>query len=82
MGAWVQSTLSESILNEAIEKKEKRLQTYIENTGINEQWLVMVIGSMGKSSFQMNDKIKTEIDSGFSRIYLMEDFNAKLNRLK
>jgi hypothetical protein len=82
MGAWVQSTLSETILNEAIEKKEKRLQTYIKNTGINEQWLVMVIGSMGKSSFQMNDKIKTGIDSGFSRIYLMEDFNAKVNRLK
>jgi len=82
MGAWVQSTLSESVLNEAIEKKEKRLRTYIQNTDINEQWLVMVIGSMGKSSFQMNDKIKTGIDSEFSRIYLMEDFNAKLIRLK
>jgi hypothetical protein len=82
MGAWVQSTLSEAKLNEAIEKKDKRLQTYIKNTGLNEQWLVMVIGSMGKSSFQMNDKMKTGIDSGFSRIYLMEDFKAKLSRLK
>jgi len=82
MGAWMQRTLTEDNINKAIEKKEKKLQKYIENSCTKEQWLLIVIGSQGKSSFQMNDNIKSVINSGFTRIYILEDSNRIINRLK
>ena len=81
-GAWGQATLTEDLLKNAIEKKEKLLKTYIDNSGTKDQWLVIVIGSMGKSSLQMNNNINSVKESGFARIYLLEDFNGEIVRLK
>ena len=60
-------------------KETKRL-SYIRNTGLKEQWLLIVIGSLSQSSYELDsifDK-NFKVESGFTRIFIMEDFKAKL----
>lgn len=82
LGAWYQRELDYDLLRAAILKKEKLLNSYKKNTGLSNQWLLIVIGSLDNSSFEIMDKFEFEIDSFFSRVYLMEDFNSKIFRIK
>ena len=80
-GAWWQKNLSLEALSNAIEKKEKLLATYKASCG-NEQWLLLVIGSTGGSSFVIDNQTKYVIDSEFDRVYILEDFYNNLYRIK
>lgn len=80
-GAWWQKKLSLEDLSNAIVKKGKLLPTYKASNG-NEQWLLLVIGSTGGSSFIIDNQTQYEIDSEFDKVYILEDFNNNLYRLK
>ena len=71
LGAWCQRRLDYDLLKDAINKKERLLNSYKSNSGLNNQWLLIVIGSLGDSSFEIMDSFDKSIDSDFSRVYLM-----------
>lgn len=79
-GAWWQQFLEPDIVTEFVHKKELKRQEYIRNTKLNEQWLLLVIGSLDQSSYELDERLskKFQVDSGFSRVFIMEDFNARL----
>jgi hypothetical protein len=82
LGAWNQYKLTSDILNNAILKKERLIDTYIEASGTNEQWLLLIIGGTGKSSYDMEDEIPLNIETRFSRVYVLDIFSRPLKRLK
>jgi hypothetical protein len=79
-GAWWQQSLQADIVLKSIKNKETKRLSYIRNTGLMEQWLLIVIGSLNQSSFELDSRFDKnfKVESGFSRIFIMEDFNAKL----
>jgi len=76
-----QNWITEKIIYEAINKKELKLKNYL-STNIDEQWLLLVIGSLKNSSYEINMNLKMEIESKFDKIYILEDFNKNLYQLK
>jgi hypothetical protein len=70
-------------LTEFINNKESKRLKYISNTGLNEQWLLIVIGSLSQSSFEIDDNFDDNfsIKSGFDRIFILEDFRGRLFEL-
>jgi hypothetical protein len=81
-GTWDSGFLTKDHFTKAVTKKESNILSYVTNTNIQEQWLLIVIGSMGKSAFQINTEIDLQIPSKFSRIYILEDFYSKVHRIK
>lgn len=81
LGAWFQKFLTEDILLRAINKKENKIDNYISNTKL-EQWLLLVIGGVGESSYVFEDRFEPTINSRFKKIYLLEDFSSKIYELK
>jgi hypothetical protein len=81
MGAWLQKNINEEIISCAVEKKEKRIDNYIKNTNIP-QWLLIVIGGVGESSYSVENELDLEISTKFDKIYLLEDFNTQLYEIK
>lgn len=81
LGAWFQKFLTEDILLRAINKKENKIDNYISNTKL-EQWLLLVIGGVGESSYVFEDRFNPTINSRFKKIYLLEDFYSKIYELK
>ncbi len=79
-GGWGQQSLQTDIVLKSIMNKETKRPSYIRNTGLKEQWLLIVIGSLSQSSYELDsifDK-NFKVESGFTRIFIMEDFKAKL----
>ncbi len=77
LGAWVQKTLTKDILENAIKKKEAKIEQYRENS-VKTQWLLIVIGSLKESSYELTENFEFEYNSKFDRLFLMEDFNGTL----
>jgi hypothetical protein len=84
LGAWWQKNLELQSLCDAIEKKEKKIDEYKINSGSNEQWLLIVIGSVGESSYTINspESFNNFIETRFDKVYLLEDFRANLYEIK
>jgi len=80
-GAYWQKTITSDLILEYILKKEKKISVYKQNTGLP-QWLVLIIGGVGKSSFADNELLYVELITNFDKIYLFEDFSNKLYELK
>lgn len=82
-GIWSQKSLHSDLVTKSIHKKEQKRLDYIKSTGIEEQWLLIVIGSSGQSSYEIDSLLdeRFTFNSGFNRIYLMEDFNRRLFEL-
>lgn len=80
-GAYMQQQITKDLIFEYIAKKEKKYPSYRQNTGLS-QWLVLVIGGSGKSSFEVNNLINIDIISDFDKIFLYEDFDNNLYELK
>lgn len=74
--------LDNSTLSLAIMKKEALIEKYIANSGIQEQWLFLVIGQVSPDSYEIDELDFKVTDSRFERIYLFEDFKSKKYRLK
>lgn len=82
-GAWWQQSLHSDIMAESIHKKERKRLDYIKSTGIEEHWLLIVIGSLSQSSYEIDSRFDENFsfNSGFNRIFIMEDFRARLFEL-
>jgi hypothetical protein len=81
LGAWWQKNLTNVHIIKAIEKKEKLISKYKENCG-DEQWLLLVIGSNGGSSYMMNSNEEYHIKTEFNKVFVLEDFSNKLYQIK
>jgi hypothetical protein len=83
-GGFIKKSLKPEHLITAILKKERKRLNYIKNTGLNQQWLLIVIGSAAKSSYEILQKFdeNLEIKCGFNRIFILEDFNSRLFELQ
>ncbi|GAB2994410.1 hypothetical protein GCM10027284_09600 [Cyclobacterium sediminis] len=83
-GGFIKKSLKPEHLITAILKKESKRQKYINNTGLNQQWLLIVIGSAAKSSYEILQKFDENllIKCGFNRIFILEDFNSRLFELQ
>ena len=80
-GAWWQKEMSTDVLLAAISHKESKLPMYRKNSVPN-QWLLLVIGGLKNSSYEWNKEISIELNTKFNKIYLLEDFNARLFEIK
>lgn len=81
MGAWWQKNITLEVLENSIKKKETKISSYKE-TGINIQWLLLVIGGSGDSSFEMDKDLKLEMKTKFDKIFVLEDLRNMLYELK
>lgn len=80
-GAYIQQHITKDVILSYVAKKEKKILSYRQNTGLP-QWLILVIGGTGKSSLEVQDLFNIELISGFEKIYLYEDFDNNLYELK
>lgn len=64
-----------------IEKKESKVARYKKISKLKEQWLLLVAGSLNRDSFEIENDFNLD-KSGFERVYLLDDFNAKYYRIK
>ena len=80
-GGWWYQDISADVILKAIEKKEKLITEYKKNGG-NIQWLLMVIGSTGESSYYMNQIMDLNLKTEFDKVYIMEDFATNLYEIK
>jgi hypothetical protein len=77
-GGYVVSDLDKQSLEKAILKKELLLEKYKVKSGLEKQWLLIVIGSASPDTYELGDNPFTiDLSSKFDRVYLMEDLNAK-----
>lgn len=81
-GAYMVKDLDSEKLIDFIIKKEDKVKSYRQNTGL-EQWLLLVSGGAGEYSFDIENPIeRLDIKSGFDKIYLMADFDNQLYEIK
>ncbi len=81
-GAYMVRDLDTETLIEFIIKKEDKVKSYRQNTGL-EQWLLLVTGGAAEYSFDIEKPIeRLDINSGFDKIYLMADFDNELYEIK
>jgi hypothetical protein len=80
-GAYWQKSITEDLVLEFIEKKESKIDFYRQNS-VPTQWLVLVIGSNGRSSFEVNALFIVDIKTKFDKVFLYEDFGNNLYELK
>lgn len=80
-GAYFQKEITKDLIIEFVAKKEVKLSKYRFNS-VSTQWLFLVIGSLGKSSFEMNEQLDLKLDTGFDKVFIYEDFKNKLFELK
>lgn len=83
-GVYTQAGLTTESVLEAIEDKNEKLPRYKENTGLDNQWLLLVIGETGPASNEIFEdfEIDAAIEAGFDRIYIFEDYNFNAKRIK
>lgn len=82
MGAWWVKYFTNDLLEKSIKAKESKVLNYREKSGIEEQWLLLIIDSGGESSFEMGKDLKLEFETKFNKIFVLEDFKNTLYELK
>lgn len=80
-GAYWQKSISGNQILEFIEKKESKLEVYRQNS-VPTQWLALIIGSNGRSSFEVNGLFEVNVKTKFDKVFLYEDFCNNLFELK
>ena len=81
LGAWWTKDITKKLIEDAIKNKQEKLLNY-QKKGIEEQWLLIVIGNTGDSSYNMDKNLKAEINTDFSKVFILEDFRNNLYQLK
>lgn len=81
MGAWWQKEINEELIIDAIKKKEEKIENYLKNI-MAPQWLLIVIGGVGESSYRMRENFNMTVESKFDKVYILEDFATNLYELK
>jgi hypothetical protein len=80
-GAYFQKSITKELILEFIEKKESKIDVYRQNSVLT-QWLVLIIGSLGQSSFEIAQIFDVDIKTKFDKVFLYEDFSNELYELK
>ncbi len=80
-GGWCKKNITPDLLTNAISKKERLINNYIQKTNLK-QWLLIVIGGVGDSSYEFDYRFDFEIESKFDKIFLLEDFKYRLYEIK
>jgi|GEM_PF-5162792 len=73
--------LNSTIIEENIKLKEEKIEQYKVNSGIDEQWLLMVIQGGAPNSYDFEFINELEYTSKFDRVYLLEEITIELKRL-
>lgn len=81
LGAWWTKDITKKLVEEAIKNKQEKLLNY-QQEGIDEQWLLIVIGNTGDSSYDMDKNLKADLNTDFSKVFILEDFRNNLYQLK
>lgn len=84
LGPWLQNSLSHNSFQPAVTRKEKKINEYRTNSGTKEQWLLIVIGSLNASSYEIESpgQLSLPIRTEFNKVFILEDFHANLFELK
>ncbi|PKH51230.1 hypothetical protein CXF68_11300 [Tenacibaculum sp. Bg11-29] len=82
-GAHMVSDITEGIIQEAINKKEKKIENYRRKTELP-QWLLIVAGGVSEYSYDIEEYFLKDfrIKSTFDKVLLMSDFKNKLYELE
>ncbi len=81
LGAWWQKDITKELIHSAIRKKDKKILKYNENN-VDSQWLLLVIGGVGDSSYNMDTSMEINIETPFDKVFILEDFRTKLFEIK
>ena len=81
VGAWWVNYITTDLITEAIRQKEEKIRIYRENS-VNIQWLLIVIGQLGKSSFNIKKDLELDFKTEFDKVFILEDFYNNLYELK
>lgn len=82
-GAYSSGPLLKERVSFAVRKKERLLGGYKKDKNIDEVWLLIVVtGGSGSSDYSFIDSSAFGIDSEFEKVYLLNDFEKKLYKLK
>lgn len=80
-GGHLQRSINKDLILEFLKKKEDKIDSYVKNS-VPMQWLVLVIGSLGESSYEVKNEFDIEIETRFDKVFLYEDFQNRLYELK
>ncbi|WP_264510472.1 hypothetical protein [Flavobacterium sp. N1719] len=80
-GGWWQKKISLEIIENSIKKKNDKIAAYKERE-LDTHWLLLVIGGLGESSFEMDKTLELKIETEFDKVFVLEDFNNVLYELK
>lgn len=81
-GAWWSKPVSVDKIKEAIINKNKKIYDYKKHIGDVPQWLLLVIGDLGGSSFDIDLTIEVDLKTPFNRVFILESFRNRLFELK
>jgi hypothetical protein len=81
-GAFMVSDLTQELIQEAINKKERKIESYRNSTKLP-QWLLLVAGGANESSYdiEFSEIQKVKITSTFDKVLLFSDFDNELYEL-
>jgi hypothetical protein len=80
-GAWWTKDITADLIESAIKKKEKRLSDY-SKSNVKSIWLLMVIGGVGDSSYDMDATMHLDVKTNFDKVFVLEDFRSRLYEIK
>lgn len=80
-GAWWQKSVTPEIISSAVAQKDFKHDDYIKNTSLK-QWLLLVIGGLNDSSYQIESDFEIELNTKFDKVFLLEDFRSRVFELK
>lgn len=81
LGGWGQKIITPELIQAAIAGKERKVNSY-RSQGLANQWLLLVIGSLKESSYEVEGIIDFKVDTAFDKVYLLEDFRNRLFEIK
>lgn len=82
-GAYFVNHINDKLIEEAIQKKEIKIDDYVANSKTTHQWLLIIIDSGAVESYMIGeDKPLKKTLSRFERIYILEDFKSQITRIK
>lgn len=81
LGAWWQKRITPDVIVNAVEQKDKKHDDYLKNTQLS-QWLLLVIGSLKESSYEVEHQFNVELNTKFEKVFLLEDFRNRIFELK
>lgn len=81
LGAWWQKEIKGELIKNAVEKKEGKIYNYLNKANIP-QWLLIVIGGVGESSYIFENDFDLTIETKFNKVFILEDFSTNLYEIK